>query len=147
MITLLTFGEKEGKGWMLLRAMAKRCEEYSKDSLDDEAKVRYEKKLLLIDLATCPYNYLRKPRWTHFLEKLAKSVALLSTVPKFCGEFVSAPTTEPNIPKCLGDLYSESNRNLIQEDLRVLCKRVADELVVTKSEALNLPLENNQQMP
>ena len=34
----------------LLRAMAKRCEEYSKDSLDDEAKVRYEKKLQLIGL-------------------------------------------------------------------------------------------------
>ena len=37
----------------LLRAMAK---EYSKDSLDDEAKVRYEKKLQLIDLAICPYK-------------------------------------------------------------------------------------------
>ena len=68
-----------------------------------------------------------------FFEKLAtnsKSVALLNTVPKFCSNFVSAPTSEPNIPKCLGDLYSESNQHLTQEDLRVLCKRVAGELVV-----------------
>ena len=83
-----------------------------------------------------------------FFEKLAtnsKSVALLSTVPKFCSEFVSAPTTEPNIPKCLGDLYSESNRHLTPEDLRVLCKHVADELVVTKSEALYLKLATRKQ--
>ena len=81
-------------------------------------------------------------------EKLAtnsKSVALLSTVPEFCSEFVSAPTTELNIPKCLGDLYSASNRHLTQEDLRVLCECVADELVATKSEALYLELATRKQ--
>ena len=37
---------------LVVHAMVKRCEEYSKDSLDAEAKVRYEKKLQLIGLAT-----------------------------------------------------------------------------------------------
>ena len=33
-----------------------RCEEYSEDSLDAEAKVRYEKKLQLVGPATCLYK-------------------------------------------------------------------------------------------
>ena len=85
---------------------------------------------------------------TSLIEKLAtnsKSVALLSTVPEFCNKFVSAPITEPNIPMCLGDLYSETNQHLTQEELRLLCKRVADELVVTKSEALYLELATRKQ--
>ena len=41
---------------LAVHAMVKRCEEYSKDSLDAEAKVRYEKKLQLIGLGTCPYK-------------------------------------------------------------------------------------------
>ena len=41
---------------LVVYAMAKRCEEYSEDSLDAEVKVRYEKKLQLIGLATCPYK-------------------------------------------------------------------------------------------
>ena len=74
-------------------------------------------------------------------EKLAtnsKSVALLSTVPEFCNKFVSVPNTEPNIRKCFGDLYSENNWHLTQEELRLMSKHVADELVVTESEALYL---------
>ena len=81
-------------------------------------------------------------------EKLAtnsKSVALLSTVPEFCDMFISAPNTEPNIPMCLGDLYSEDNRRLTQEELRLLFKCAADELVEKVRHCiLNLPLENNQ---
>ena len=41
---------------LAVHAMAKRCEEYSEHSLDAEAKVRYEKKLQLVGLATCPYK-------------------------------------------------------------------------------------------
>ena len=77
-------------------------------------------------------------------EKLAtnsKSVALLSTVPEFCNKSVSAPNTEQNIPMCFGDLYSENN----WQELRLLCKRAADELVVTKSEALYLELATRKQ--
>ena len=44
----------------LLCTMGKKYEEYSKDSLDAEAKVRYEKKLQLIDLATCLYKLSSK---------------------------------------------------------------------------------------
>jgi len=41
---------------LAVHAMAKRCEKYREDSLDAEVKVRYEKKLQLIGLATCPYK-------------------------------------------------------------------------------------------
>ena len=41
---------------LAVHAMAKRCEEYREDSLDAEAKVRCEKKLQLVGLATCPYK-------------------------------------------------------------------------------------------
>ena len=44
----------------LLCAMVKRCEEYSEDSLDAEAKVRYEKKLQL-GPATCLYKLSSEP--------------------------------------------------------------------------------------
>jgi len=62
----------------------------------------------------------------------SKSAALLSAVPEFSDEFVSIPASEPNVPKCLGDLYSNCNRYLTCEELTVLCERVADEFVVTQ---------------
>ena len=81
-------------------------------------------------------------------EKIAmnsKSVALLSTVPDFCDEFVSATATEPNLSKCLGDLYSESTRDLTHEELVKRCEKIADELKVTNSEPLYLELATRKQ--
>ena len=82
-----------------------------------------------------------------FFAKLAtnsKSIALLSAVPEFCDDFVSIPASEPNVPKCLGDLYDDRNRDLTNEELTALCERVADELVVTRSEALYLEVASSQ---
>ena len=81
-------------------------------------------------------------------EKVAmnsKSVALLSAVPDFCEKFVSTTATEPNLPKCLGELYSESNRDLTHEELVELCENTADELEVTESEASYLELATRKQ--
>ena len=83
-----------------------------------------------------------------FFQKLAtnsKSIALLSAVPEFSDEFISVPASEPNVPKCLSDLYSDCNRNLTPEELTDLCERVADELVVTRSEALYLETVTRKQ--
>lgn len=83
-----------------------------------------------------------------FFQKMAtnsKSVALLSAVPEFSDKFVSIPASEPNVPKCLGDLYSDCNRDLTHEELTELCEHVADELVVTRSEALYLEVVTRKQ--
>ena len=58
---------------------------------------------------------------------------------------VSATAAEPNLPKCLGDLYSESNRDLTHEELVKQRKKIADELEVTKHEALHLEVATRKQ--
>ena len=83
-----------------------------------------------------------------FFQKLAtnsKFVALLSAVPEISDEFVSIPASEPNVPMRLGDLYSDCNRDLPREELTALCECVADELVVTRSEALYLEVVTRKQ--
>ena len=72
------------------------------------------------------------------LSKNAVPVALLSTVPKYADEYVSASDIEPSLPRPLNSFYSEVNRQLSSADLKKKCQEVFSTLSVTKSEALYL---------
>ena len=81
-------------------------------------------------------NIFKEKKYVDVLSEIvgdnSKSAALLSAIPDFSDEFVSIPASEPNVLKCLGDLYSNCNQYLTCEELTVLCERVADEFVVTQ---------------